>query len=208
MRETVILVPGLALGGVELAVLGWRLRRQGFDTRTFWTNPWRGNLAAKAVGLRHMLTSHGIDAPSFVGHSFGGRIVMEFLNDYPEARAGRVVTLGTPLTGCSAAQRVLTLPGGRWILGEAVTTAASRPFPSIPTGRAVGSIAGRANLLLGLWLCPRQPSDTVIGVEETWHPELAAHCVLWVSHISILVSARTASQVVEFLRTGRFSADS
>ena len=115
MAETIVLVPGIGLGGAELLPLAWRLRRSGYHATIFWTNPWRGNLAAKASALRRLLIARQIERPSFVTHSFGGRIVLQLLNDYPEQSVGRVVALAF------AAHRLLRGPAHaartRWALG-------------------------------------------------------------------------------------------
>ena len=204
MTQTVVLVPGVGLGGTELAVLAWRLRRSGYQVRIFWTNPWSGNLAAKARALHGMLSEHRIESPYFVAHSFGGLIVLQLLADYPQWAVTRVVTLGSPLRGCGAALRVMRIPGGRWVVGEALASEASAQSLPIPAGCDAGSIAGRFNFLLGLWLCPHKPNDTIVCVDETCHPQLAAHRVLFVSHTSMLVSAQVSAQVLYFLRVGEF----
>ena len=206
ITNTIVLVPGIGLGGAELLYLAWQLRRSGYQARIFWTNPWRGDLAAKASALHRLLTQNEIETPSFVAHSFGGPIVLRFMHDYPNFKVGRSVMLGSPLTGCIAARRVMRIPGGRWIVSEALASTASEPDLSITAGCETGSIAGRANVLLGLFLCPRQPNDTIICVEETKHPGLTAHCVLFVSHTGMLVSRQVSERVVRFLRTGRFAA--
>ena len=206
ITNTIVLVPGIGLGGAELLFLAWHLRRSGYQTRIFWTNPWRGDLAAKARALHRLLTRFEIETPSFVAHSFGGPIVLRFMHDYPKFKVGRIVMLGTPLTGCISAQRVMRIPGGRWIVGEALASTASGLNIPIAADCETGSIAGTANVLMGCFLCPRQSNDTIICVDETRHPGLIDHCVLFVSHTGMLVSRQVSERVVRFLRTGRFAA--
>jgi len=205
--ETIVLVPGIGLGGAELLVLQWRLRRCGYQTKIFWTNPWRGTLAEKAKALHAMLVESNTEAANLVGHSFGGRVILQMLNDFPECRLGRIVTLGSPLTACTATDRILRLPGGRWVVGETVTVAATQPQQIIPSGREVGSVAGRLNFLVGLVLCPRKSNDSIIGVDETRHPDLKDHRTLFVSHTGMLTSKRVSDHVVRFLHSGNFPSD-
>ncbi|HLJ56023.1 MAG TPA: alpha/beta hydrolase [Chthonomonadaceae bacterium] len=163
----VVLVPGVGLFGLELAVLAARLRARRYRVAIFCTNPWAGTLASKAADLSDMLARRRIESPSFVAHSFGGRIVLRLLDDYPELLPARVVTLGSPLTGCGAARRAMRLPGGRWIVTPALADAACAEALAIPVGCELGSIAGRTNLLLGHLLCPGLQNDTIVAEKET-----------------------------------------
>jgi pimeloyl-ACP methyl ester carboxylesterase len=206
MTETVILVPGIGLGGSELLVLAWHLRRSGLRVEIFWKNPWRCSLAASAQALHQMLQARQIEMPHLVAHSLGGQVALQMLRDYPQQRVGRIVLLGTPLSGCLAARRMLRLPGGRWILGEALASVCGQPAPPFSFSWEIGAVAGRLNFLLGLVLCPHRHNDTLVCVEETQHPDLRDHCVLLVSHTSMLLSKRVSARIICFLRSGTFDA--
>ena len=108
MSDTIILVPGIGLGGFEFLMLARQLRKQQYNVKIFWKNPWRTSLASSAKALHDFLskqpTSH------LVAHSFGGVVVLKMLQDYPQLVVGNVVMLGSPLAGCLAAQRVLKIP--------------------------------------------------------------------------------------------------
>jgi len=170
--------------------------------------PWCGTLADKAKTLQQLVTSMGSPIVHFVGHSMGGLIILKALADHSDIRDGKVVLLGSPINGSTAAKRVLKFPLGSLFLGRCMTTACRElPLP-IPENRDVGSIAGRINLGIGwlLWL-PR-PNDSVVAVRETQRPELKETSVLAASHMSMLLSSRVARQVDSFLQTGAFAADS
>lgn len=205
MVETVILVPGIGLSGIEFFVLARHLRNHGYRVKIFWKNPWRQGLAANAKALNHMLAEQQTKMHHLVAHSLGGLVALQMLHDYPQQQVGRVVMLGTPLLGCLAARRVLRIPGGHWVIGETLASVCTKSDLPFPAAYGVGCIAGRLNFGLGLALCPHKPNDTLVCVEETQHPHLSAHCVLFVSHTSMLFSKQVSERVVTFLRSGVFS---
>lgn len=113
MSETIILVPGIGLGGLEFLILAWQLRRQQYDVKIFWKNPWRASLASSANALHDFLSKQATSS-HLVAHSFGGVVVLKMLQEHPQLCIGKVVMLGSPLTGCLAAQRVLKIPLVAW----------------------------------------------------------------------------------------------
>jgi pimeloyl-ACP methyl ester carboxylesterase len=204
MAETVVIVPGVGLGGAEMFVLSSRLRRRGYAVTVFYHCPWRGTLADKTRALAALLDQIDSSVVHFVGHSMGGLVVLYFLAHFPCQRPGRVVLLGTPVNGSVAARRVLRLPLGRFLIGRCMAAAASdEPLP-LPLNREVGSIAGRVNLALGWLLRLPRPNDTLVAVCETQHPDMRDTRVLAVSHGSMLLSVQVAESVDSFLRTGAF----
>jgi len=205
MADSIVLVPGLGLGGAEMLFLSRRLRKRGYSVTLFRHCPWCRTLSDKAAALQQVVSA--IDSPvvHFVGHSMGGLIVLQMFADYPDQRPGRVALLGTPMNGSIAAQRVLRLPLGKFLVGTCMTTAcAATPLP-LPCDREVGSIAGRINLGIGwlLWL-PR-PNDSLVAVVETQRSEIEETAELPVSHTGMLLSSRVAALVDSFLKTGAFA---
>lgn len=207
MEEMIILVPGVGLGGLEMALLARRLRRLGYAARTFWHWPWGRTLSEAATALHQAATSCEQEVVHFVGHSYGGLVVAQMFIDYPAQRPGRLVTLATPHNGSVAATRVAALPLGRHLLGRGLASAlASGPLP-LPDDREVGAIAGDLNLLLGFLLRLPRPNDTVVGVAETRHPQATASVTVRTSHAGLLASRRVVRHIDSFLQTGAFAAD-
>lgn len=205
--KRIVLVPGIGLGGCELLVLGWYLKRQGFHAQIFWRNPWRRSLQDSAELLHRFLQRYQDETVHLVGHSLGGLVVLQTLQDYPTTPVGKIVTLGTPHCGCLAARRVLKAPGGRGLLGEALVSACHETILPIPPGCAVGAIAGSLNMLLGFLLCPQNANDTLVCVNETQHPDLTAHCILPVSHSGMVMSHKVSIMIARFLHTESFSSE-
>lgn len=170
MKETMILIPGIGLGGIEFLLLAARLRREGFRVKTFWQTPWRRALADTArdlqAKLRKVEAEEGATRPHLVAHSLGGLLVLQMLCDYPRLQVGRIVMLGVPLTNCIAARRTLRVPGGRLLIGPALAAHCLHPDLPIPDGYEVGGIAGSINLLLGHLLCPGKTNDTLVCEQD------------------------------------------
>ncbi|MCY3732472.1 MAG: alpha/beta fold hydrolase [Rhodospirillaceae bacterium] len=206
---TVVLVHGLWLPGAETWLLRLRLARAGFKTHQFAYRSVSVDLDANAQRLTDCLGRVPGDTVHLLGHSLGGVIALRALQTLSPARIGRVVCLGSPLRGSTAARTLARLPGGRRLIGKslpALTGGAVAPWSgATQLGLIAGSTPlGGGQLLGGL---PR-PHDGTIAVEETRLEGATAHIVLPVSHLTMLWSARVADQVVRFLESGRFAASS
>ena len=96
----------------------------------------------------------------------------------------------------------------RWMLGQSHVNGLSGDVPEWKGWRDVGIIAG--NIPIGLGLVaggPRLPHDGTVSVEETELKGATDAIIVRESHLSILMSAAVASQVIIFLRTGKFDQD-
>lgn len=212
--DTVLLLHGLWMNRFAMLPLARALKRAGFATLEPSYPSMRGNLQDNVDALalqldafcRNLPASAAMPRIHIVGHSLGGLLALALLQREPvDPRLGRVVLLGSPVAGCSAARDFATYPGGEWLLGETTPLWERLPMPDIPAGREVGAIAGTrriglASLLVGI----EGEHDGVVRVEETRLPGLADHRVLPVSHTGMLLSAEVAAQCVAFLRHGRF----
>lgn len=204
MRETVLLVPGLGLGGFEMTLLAVRLRRRGYAAGVFRHCPWRHSLSEKAALLQAFAADRGGDVVHFVGHSFGGLLVLRLFADYPAQAPGRIVMLGSPVCGSKAARCVAGWPLGRRLLGGYVGDDCAEALLPLPEGREVGGIAGKVNIVVGSLLGLGRPNDTLVSAEEALRAEMTDTALLPVSHSSMLLSRRVAGCVDSFLQTGQF----
>lgn len=204
--KDVVLVHGLWVPGVVMSPLGARLAQAGFRCHRFSYFGRARPLEAHAERLARFARSIGPQPMHFLGHSMGGRVVMEALEGDRSLPAGRVLLLGTPARGCMAGRRLAHHAAGRWFLGESEElwresdrhARWTRPEP-------LGVIAGTLPLGLGRVL-GRLPgvNDGVVRLEETEVEGMAVRAVMRIGHSAMLVSSRVAAQAAAFLNTGTF----
>lgn len=202
--KDVVLVHGLWVPALVMSPLALMLARAGFRCHRFGYAGRTQPLAKHAGRLAAFARRHAPQGAHYVGHSFGGLVVMEALLRDATLAAGRVVLLGTPARGCAAGRQFARSGPGRWLLGasEAMwrehAAIWARPEPlgviagTVPLGlgRAFGRLAGA--------------NDGVVRVEETRVDGMAAHLSLPVGHSAMVVSPRVARAVRGFLEMGRF----
>jgi len=206
MKDLIVLVPGAGVGGVDLLPMAWRLRRRGYRVKVFFCLTWAMSLAESARQLHRWLSAQPETVIHLVGYSLGGLVILHCISEHGRAKAGRVVTIGTPHTDITIARQIMRLPGGRWAVGRGATSALPLlPLP-IPAGWEIGAIAGnRAGGLGALFAIP-QPNDMMVSVHEAHHPAIRRHIVLPISHVSMLFSRPVADETDAFLQSGQFTA--
>ncbi len=204
MREALILVHGLWLGGWAMQGLRLRLSRRGYAVHTLdyrsmaqSLDEHARRLAARIAGLREPVIH-------LVGHSLGGLVILRHLRIHGDQRIGRIVLLGTPVRACMAALRFGNLAAGERLLGSSRDIWRSLPDDYRPQCE-LGVIAGSRPWGLGR-LVLRLPgtNDGVVRLEETEVAGMRDRIVLPVSHSGMLASARVAREVAAFLGRGAF----
>lgn len=203
MSESVVLLHGLMMRSPSMWLLARRLRQQGFRTECFDYGMLFGTPARAAERLAMRLYALAPGPVHLVAHSLGGLVALDALNQYQKLPPGRVVCLGSPLAGSSAA-RGLQRSGLGWLNGRSGPLLRGG-LPVLPERREVGMIAGGRSLGLGKYFGDFDGvNDGTVAVWETRLPGLSDHRVLPVSHSGLLLSRAVAGQVAGFLRDGRF----
>ena len=211
--EAVVLVHGLWMNGLELAMLGHRLRREhGYDVRTFSYPTMSGSaqdvcrdLAAFSASVAESARDRRVH---LVGHSLGGVLVYRTLSECGAGQfGGNAVLLGSPINGSKAARGAAGFPALRPLLGPHVMSELAEPPPRRWEGpNAVGAIAGTLRMGTGQFFAHfDEDNDGTVAVSETRIPGLADHLVLPHSHFGMLYALDVAGYVARFLRSGRFS---
>ena len=141
-----------------------------------------------------------------LGHSLGGIAILRCLERHPQQPPGRVVFLGTPSMASQAAAALARFRFGRAMLGQAAARELLYTHQrSWPHERELGIIAGTQPLSFGRLVVDfDEPNDGTVAVSETRLPGATAHLALPVSHSGMLLSARVAHEVGQFLEHGRF----
>ena len=204
MSGEVVLVPGLWMPGAAMILLSRRLARHGYASRTFGhrgRGPFEANVERLAQFARNRPAGR---AAHFVGHSFGGVLILAMLSRHTDIPAQSVVLLGSPVRGCSAGRRFGEGRFGSWMMG------ASRPLwnerPAAWTRpEPLGVIAGTLPLGLGRTV-GRLPgeNDGVVCVAETAVDGMAAQALVPAAHSALIVSPKVAAMVARFFSEGRF----
>lgn len=202
MPESLILLHGLWMRGITLTVLQRRLESAGYRVETLDYLSVATPLARTLDELRRRMRAHA-DGVHVVGHSLGGLLALLACRDADDLPPGRIVCMASPLSG-SAIARQLAGRGGAWMLGHS-REVLEHGLDAWESPREVGMVAGNAGVGLGTMMGGTEgENDGTVMLAETRLPGLADHCVVPASHTGMLLSRDAASQVVAFLRDGRF----
>jgi len=205
--QAVVLVHGLWMTGLDMLVLGRRLRRAGYRVRHFRYRSVRRGPGENAARLAQFVER--IDAPvvHYVAHSLGGIVLLYLYERYPPAKPGRVVLLGSPVTGSSSAERLRRRPLGRWMLGRSWRGGLDGNVPEWDGRRELGVIAGTLGAGPGRLSGNRMPvpHDGTVALAETRLAGASDRLEVRATHMGLLFTPRVARAVAGFLREGRFA---
>lgn len=204
--ETVLLVHGLWMNGMDMTLLRNRISRAGFHARQFSYSTVVNTPHQNALELHEFVQSMTSPVIHFVCHSLGGLVIRHLFHTFPEQKPGKVITLGTPHQSSHAAQQLMRIKPGRILLGKSIENGLLGNVPAWHSNNALGSIAGILRLGLGLLVpgIPR-PSDGTVAVRETELEGMRDHITVSASHFGLLLSGQAAAQSVFFLQQGRFN---
>jgi len=208
MSETIILVHGLWMTGIELAVMRHRLQTEyGFSCVLFSYASVTGSMTDHVRKLRELATAQTCERLHFVGHSLGGIVTYKLLESTHDLAPGRAVFMGSPLQGSTAVTAMTQWTLGRVAVGEEVRKELTEGFPRKWDGRRdIGIIAGSVNMGFGRFFSAdlTHDSDGTVRIEETKLDGAKDRIVLPVTHTSMVFSPAVTAQVAHFLRDGVF----
>ena len=212
--DTVVCVHGFWSHGTGMFLIKRRLEKEfGLKALLFSYPSVKGALDDNAAALARFIHEQDVDGVHIVGHSLGGVLALRMLANDADALPGRVVCLGSPLTGSRAAEFLSaqqwaediigrSLPAG--VIHEAANTWASH----VCEEREIGVIAGNVPLGFGSLVTDfGEDNDGTVAVSETRIAGATDHLVMPVSHRGMLVSSDVADQAASFLKRGEFLRD-
>jgi pimeloyl-ACP methyl ester carboxylesterase len=209
MNAAVVYVHGLWFSGHEAFMLRRRLEKErGYAWRVFSYSSTLLSMDEIADALNVCIAEADAPRVHLLGHSLGGIAILRCLERHPQQPPGRVVIMGTPSMASQAATALARFRLGRAILGQAAARELLHSHQrSWPHEREIGIIAGTQPLSFGrLVVNFDEPNDGTVAVSETRLPGATAHLTLPVSHSGLLLSARVAHEVGQFLEHGRFGS--
>lgn len=188
-----------------------RLEREyGLRVSLFSYPSVRGTLDENAAALSAFIHQQGVDGVHILGHSLGGVLALRSLANDPHALPGRVVCIGSPLTGSRAAKILNEFQWAQEAMGKSLSEgvihqSANEWATSVAQRREIGVIAGNVPLGIGRFVADfREDNDGTIAVSETRLDGAKDHLVMSVSHKGMLVSAKVVDQAAAFLKRGEF----
>lgn len=156
---------------------------------------------------------HGASVVHLVGHSMGGLLIRQYLQQYGDVGIGRVVMLGTPNQGSELSDDRPSARGlpqsvvASW-LGPAVPQLTTAPdgfiarlaAPRVPTGIIAGHLTPTP------WLNSRfkTANDGLVAVYSTRLAQMQDFLLLPVVHSSLPLNVDAQRQTLWFLNSGYF----
>lgn len=210
-QKTVVCIHGIWGKGIELALMRRRLQNEhGFRVLLFNYPSVRGTLDGNAARLARFIADQQVADAHIIGHSLGGIIALRMLASHPDATSGRVVCIGSPLTGSRPATILAQKNWAAPIIGHSlpagvVHAPASDWAGEVCKSHEVGVIAGTVPVGFGRLVTKFDGDhDGSVAVAETRLEGAKDHICLRVSHKSILVSRDVVEQAAAFLKHGEF----
>ncbi len=203
MPEHVLLLHGLMMRSPAMVPMARRLRQRGFIVTIFSYSTIFQRPARAMERLAMRLYAHGEGPVHIVAHSLGGLVAVETLNRYQGLPSGRLVCLGAPLAGSTAA-RGLKDRGLGFFAGRSGALLRGGLI-ELPAGRSVAMIAGSSSRGLGRFFGRLEgANDGTVAVWETRLPGIAEHIVVPASHSGLAFSPLVATLTANYLETGHF----
>lgn len=201
----VVVVHGLWLTGGAMTILRNRLEYMGYQARSFSYPSVNADLSSNSAQLFAFVQNLDAETIHFVGHSMGGLLALQMLQEHDEPRIGRVVLAGSPYQDIHAVRNLMHHPFTQSVVGKSISQWLSQVKPNVAARYEIGVIAGDRSIGLGRLMTHLEtPNDGTITVAETQVPGATDSIVLHVSHSEMLISAEVAHQASHFLETGRF----
>lgn len=203
-KQAIILIHGIWMKGFELIYLGHQLSRAGYRVYYFRYPSIFKSPAENAVKLEKFIASIHEPIIHFVAHSLGGVVLTHLFKNDLFGRAGKVVTIGTPVQGSVLARHIARNRLLKLLLGRSGLALPEKDFPGWKHPHPpLCVIAGTRKLGIGILLGPSvltSQSDGTVNLEETQVESATQTHVFKQSHFSMLWSKQVASMIVEFLK--------
>ena len=204
MREVVVCTHGIWMRGWVMKPISRYLRTHGHECVEYTYQSVRRSPKENALMLGKFVGQLDADIVHFVAHSYGGLILLHYFQMFDKAKPGRVVMLGSPVSGSSVAKHL----SKNNLLNNKMLGASSNSLlggvPSWKGTHPLAVIAGTKGYGVGQFLgAPlEKPNDGTVAVSETKVSNCTVHIQVPYSHTGLLLSKNVAAVVDEFIRNG------
>ena len=170
----------------------------------------RGTLDENAEALANFIDERDTSTVHVIGHSLGGVLALRTMANHADLPEGRIVCLGSPLSGSRAGRVFDDFDWSTELVGNSlpdgvIDSSASEWAANVASEREIGAIAGTVPLGFGQLVADfREDNDGTVAVTETHLAGLKDHIVMHVSHKGLLLSADVHDQAAAFLKRGEF----
>jgi pimeloyl-ACP methyl ester carboxylesterase len=186
--------------------LAQRLKRCGYHPVLFNYRSLRNTIHTNAHALVQSVQQQSGGTVHLVGHSLGGLVILQALQDNPALVAGRVVLLGSPVNGSVVAQRLYRRRMSRWLVGRGAEGRLARGGGGWQGTQQLGVIAGTRPVGVGHVLGGLAgPNDGTVTVAETELRGCTDALLVSTTHMGLVCARGVARAVCRFLQAGRFS---
>ncbi len=214
-EECVVLLHGLAKSDRSMQKVERNLLQEGYIVVNV-SYPSRENNIEELANIAispavDKCTSQSLTAINFVTHSLGGILVRQYLSDHKLPKLGRVVMLAPPNGGSELVDKFKEIPGFKQVGGPASvqlgTGSESLPRKLGPVDFELGVIAGDRtfNPILSMFFLPSR-DDGKVTIENAKVEGMLDFIVMPTSHVFIMKNKKVISQIVAFLKNGKFSS--
>lgn len=190
--------------GIVMKPLANSLSKLGYETKVISYNSYKADLQSINSRITEALSRDKQNV--LVGHSLGGIIALMYAESHqPDLKIlSHIITIGSPLTGASVAQKLTEL-GCERLLGNSYSVALKPSDRAWKGQQKVGSIAGTLPIgVRGALIRDNQTSDGTVTTEETMIDGLTDHVLLKSSHTSLIYSNNTTYQIDSFIKYDKF----
>jgi len=204
MREVIVCTHGIWMKGWVMKPLSRYLSTHGHECVQYSYQSVRLSPRENALMLGRFVQQLDADIIHFVAHSYGGLILLHYFQMFDAAKPGRVVMLGSPVSGSAVAKHLSRInflnnnmlgASSNTLLGSVPNWKGTHPLAIIAGTKGYG-----VGQLLGAPL--EKPNDGTVAVSETKLSNCTVHIKVPYSHTGLLLSKNVAAVVDEFIRTG------
>ena len=201
-KKNVILVHGFLVKAPIMGYLAYKLNKLGYRVHFFNYRTLHFDKESTMRELNSLVS--GLDNIYFLGHSMGGLVIREFIQNHPSKKFKAVVTLGSPHKGSKFAKLVSKSELNN-LLGINNNSGLISDLEDYKGEPPLGSIAGNKNhglfkaysSLKNIFLEEKNSDGTVL-VSETIDENFKDHITLYVSHSGMLYSKDVLYQIHYF----------